>query len=149
MFVGEKGCYLFGSTLSFCWVTVSVDTRLDLINGQQITNLTADDAPYVGKALTAVLRGKATISRLFVNNIPMVRMYGPGIEVRIRVEDWLKIAAYVANGVLDTMITEYPIPKADPKLDLATIDQQDVYLYRRIVGILVSLFPTRYPRSLV
>jgi hypothetical protein len=123
-----------------------VDQRLDLLNGQQVANLTADDAPYVAKALTAVLRGKAIASTVEVNNIPMVRLYGVGIQVHIRGEDWLKLAPYFVDGTLNPLTVAFAVPNGDPPLDVSTIDLQDPDLYNRILGLLLNLFPTKFPR---
>jgi len=124
-----------------------VDERLDLLNHRQVANLTWDDAPYVAKAIVACIRGKSIANPVYLNNVSMVHMQGTGINVYVLGEDWLKIVPYLADGTLNPNIVAYPIIGGDPKLDISTIDLQDLTLYQRVVGMLRGLFPTRFPTS--
>lgn len=118
-----------------------------MLEGRQVMNLTADDIPIVARAIDACIRKQASISTVQVNNVSMVHIVGVGFDLRIRAEDWLLIAPYLADETFNPDLVAFPVTHGDPPLNVATIDLQDATLYHRLVVILSSLFTKKFPTS--
>jgi hypothetical protein len=84
-----------------------------------------------------------------VHNTSIVRIWGEGIDVVVRGEDWVLIDPYLKDGSFNTLIVPVPPKPRNPSLkpDTATIDTDDPELYNRVLGVLQGLFPDDYPTS--
>lgn len=117
-----------------------------ILDGRHVTYLTRDDVKIASHALVAAIRGKATVSVDYINQVPVVQLRGPNFNLYIRGEDWAKILPYLANGTFN------PIEVATAKRistmyrwEAGDLDLQDSDLFNRVSGILKTLFTKKYP----
>ena len=76
-----------------------------------------------------------------------VYLHGGGLKVVVRGEDWAKLLPYLMDGTFSSEQVANPrIVSAVPKNDLGIADQQDPYLYEKVLGTLQLLFPTKFPQ---
>ena len=124
-----------------------MDERLSVVGQKQLMNLTSDDVPEVAHALVSLLVGSGRAGPTQVGGVAVVQLVGPDFDITLRGEDWLKIAPYLADGTLS--LTEVGTDALIPDRPLATtrVEEQNPILFQRVYGILLSLFPTKYPTS--
>lgn len=128
------------------WGFYSVDARLALLNGKQPTPLLGGDLPSVAHALVCAIRKQGRASVGYWRDRPIIHLVGPGFDQYVLGTDWVKIAPYLADGTLDPL----EVPTVNIGQQNFSSDRSDpVYsdLYRRVYGILVSLFTDTAPTT--
>lgn len=124
---------------------VSVDAGLFILNGRQVRRLLRDDVPIVAKAITCAIRGQARVAVDHVNNVPLVHLSSPEFDIYIRGEDWAKITPKLEDGTLNPIDTAVHPTGLQSVFDSSPVDIVYTSLYRRVQGLLLTLFTESTP----
>lgn len=123
-----------------------MDERLRIIGGQQLMNVTVEDVPLLARILVMLILGTGSASSYQLGQLPVVHLTGPGVDIYLRSEDWLKIAPYLADGTLN--LIAYPEDISAPgSVNPFLADTQFPELYNKVSGILSTLFTTKFPTT--
>ena len=125
-----------------------MDSRLPYYLGRRLTLLRKSDVPPVALAIVGHVEGFCEAQRLTVHETPVIRIWGSGVDVVVRGEDWEKIIPYLRDGTFNPIAV--PVPKSvplHPVLDLSLLDARQQAFYARVLGVLQTLFPDDYPTS--
>lgn len=129
-----------------------MDNRLFKIYGSRPQRLTRNEVPALARGIVAVLRGRASVDRYVIHDIPCTRLFNPGggINILVRSDDWVKVVPYLKDGTLDT--TQFPVNTPGVLYPNTFFDPSasviwDTELYERVVTILLKLFTIEFPVS--
>lgn len=105
--------------------------------------------PVVAKAVAGAQRRVASVFRVFDRAPYYYYFRAERFDVCVLLEDFAKILPYIQDGTLDPL--QYPAPlisgRPGVRRDIHTIDQWDPAFYRRVLDLLITLFPDTYPTS--
>lgn len=126
-----------------------MDQRLFYVGGRRPERLTRNETPDLARAMVAFMRRKASIDRPVVLGLGCVRIYGPGINVLVRADDWIKIVPYLKDGSFDWTVLPVirPVVLNPPVIEGTNLDVGDQQLYERILTVLNQLFTVEFPTS--
>lgn len=124
-----------------------MDERLSVIGGQQVMNVTADDIPALAHAIVSLILGQGRAGSQQIAEVSVVRLIGVDFDLYLRSEDWLKIVPYLADGTLNPLVIAADPLIQDQPIASALIEVQNPILYKRVYGVLTTLFTTRYPTT--
>lgn len=126
-----------------------MDHRLFRIFGQRPHRLLKRDVPELAVAITAFLRGRATITRHVVQDVPCLHFSGDtGINLVVRSDDWAKVVPYLKDESFSPTIVPVARPgvlHASANYSPSVAEIRDPELYERVVTALNLLFPNDYP----
>jgi len=124
-----------------------VDERLFYLYGRRPARLRVSDLPEVAKAIVAVVRGRARSSRYGRRGVDFVHLHGVGVDVCILLEDWKKIAPYIADGSFNPAVVPVARTCVHPGSEASIVDLTDVDFYTRVLNTLKMLFTVDFPTS--
>jgi hypothetical protein len=123
-----------------------VDESLRIIGGRQLMNVTADDVPVLARVLVMLVLGVGSAASYQIGQLAVVHLTGPDVDLHVRAEDWLKIAPYLADGTFN-VIAEAEDLFPPENATAAVIETQYPSLYRRVYGVLSTLFTVKFPTT--
>lgn len=121
-----------------------MDQRLLRTYGTRPLPLTQHELPSVAEGMVAAIRNQARVELIQVQSVPCVRLVGLNVDVTIRGDDWAKMVPYLRDGFFEPSHNPMLRPKTSEHA-LAWWDDQALYV--RILQILQSLFPIKFPTS--
>lgn len=128
-----------------------MDNRLGLVAQRRPSRLRRTDLPPLAEAITVYQRRLAPVrvNRTIVCGASVVTLASRTFEVAVLSEDWAKIDPYFKDDTFDVL--RYP-----PVVGYAVLRPTQEYvpelvrrdpLYRRVLDVLLILFPDEYPTS--
>jgi hypothetical protein len=127
-----------------------VDCRLNRFNEIRLERITKVDLPELARAIVAFQRKQCQVSSGVSRNVSYVRLFGDGVNVIIRGDDWNLILPFLIDGTLDPLLTPlsqiielYPSVQYDPALQVT----RDTEFNSRVLNLLEKLFLVDIPTS--
>lgn len=127
-----------------------MDQRLSFTSGQRLQRLTRNENPDLARALVAYIRKQASYSVNTEYGLRFIKFTGLGIDIRVRMDDWLKIQPYFSDNTFNPDIVPVACPVVlhpEYGTDLSVLDRGDRELYFRILTVLNNLFTVEFPTS--
>lgn len=127
-----------------------MDQRLFSIAGLRPQKLTREDLPALATAMVGAVRHRITIDSHVINDVPCIRFFGPGVNVLVRGDDWIKVVPYLKDNSFDVTIipvAQQVVLDSTTRFDPAVITVADAALYNRILTVLRTLFTATFPTS--
>lgn len=124
-----------------------MDQRLFQIQGLRPERLTKHDLPALAKAMVAYMRKQANLNKFFVQNVGCIHFYGPGTNVLVRADDWVKVVPFLKDGTFDAIVVPVSRSRGRAVGGAHVADLYDSDMYNRILRTLDPLFPVDFPRS--
>lgn len=125
-----------------------MDARLSRYLDRRLTRLRRPDLPDVAWAIVGHVEGLCRAQSLMVSNTSVVRIWGQGVDVVVRKEDWDKVVPYLRDGTFNPLL--FPVPTSvplDPSQELVAPDARRQAFYQRVLGVLQTLFTEDFPTS--
>jgi len=125
-----------------------MDQRLFRIGGSRPQRLTKQDLPTLARAMVAVIRKQAQLHRYAVRDVHCIQFSGPGIDLLVRSEDWVKVLPFLKDGTFDPLILPVSQDRVSSRTvpyDASVADLVDPELYHRILRFLDPLFTRQFP----
>lgn len=127
-----------------------MDSRLTRIGPKHPAPLTDLDLPTLAKAIVAYERGKARVACGVTRGVSYVRLSGEGFDVVILGGEWARLQGHLKAGDFNTAVVPVPVEVVpDPYLKHSPMnaDLFDSAFYHRVLGVLQTLYTTRFPRA--
>jgi hypothetical protein len=127
-----------------------MESRWQTVHGLRLASLTSHELPELARAIVAYERKRIAAQKGQLRDITYVRLFGDGIHVVVRGEDWDKILPYLKDGSFNPR--EVPDPQIvylneEVRFDPGSTETRDSALYNRVLGVLRALFPKTFPTS--
>ncbi len=118
-----------------------MDERLRLAYGLRLLPPAEADLPSWAAAIVAASRGRAQVHRTLIVGRDAVHIWGDGVNVLIRGEDWDRIRPAFLDGQLDpTLASGSSGVVFFPKTDPADVPIFDRPAYEKTLALLRSTF---------
>lgn len=103
------------------------------------------DLPALAGAIVDYYRGRVRASRVYQAQIEAVYLEGPGVDILVRQEDWLKIIPHLVDGTFAPQNSAVIKPRNTT--DDTPAPQANPEFYGRVLLTLQTIFTDDFPTS--